>query len=427
MMTVYAFHCDVKKQFCQTLNIQPPDIYNRMRYKHMLPKSFFFVCLSANINTDTECLVCKKVFFQNLKNKITISINTEGYFQCLLILIKYAALCYTNVKQRHDPYYFLTWFEPEDIRCALQWQENLNGDRTSFLMMEYLKLDHLVFSTIVCHLITVSFETIPQCKNLLAYCQLLTSPQKRHKPVKLITYQNGITEKEAIMLRQIFEHIKITRGVLDDQTGNSSVIRALRNNENPYKNSAIVTQETNRQGFKNIFIPIHDETSNFIGLLLLDGKKSKTLENDYLSALVVYSLAPNTEHILVDSIVFDHNLILNTPEMQFYDYYTGKCNVNDDCQLLTRGLNNLLFWCLNNNNQTKPKDNNGCCISQQKENEITSTFIPTNDDYEKYRQEFGTFIKDVLLYHYQAGDIEHKFQLLKNKTGTKTSSLHQHV
>lgn len=420
-MTVYEFHCDVKRTFCQILNVQPSDVCSQTWCKHMFPKTFFFSCLRRNVDSNTEHLVCHREFFQYLKNKITISKCTDGYLQCLLILLRYAALFYKNVvKNQQDPYYFLTWFEPDDIRMALEWQENLNADRTSFSTTEYLKLDHLVFSTIICHLITISFETIPQCKNLISYYQLLTTPQKRHKPIKLITYQNGLTEKEAKILRQIFEHIKITRSIVDDQVGNLSVIKALRNNENPYKNSALVTEETYRQGFKNIFIPIQDDTSNFWGLLLLDGKKSKTLENDYFNSLVVYSLASNTEHILVDSIVFDHNLILNA-EKNFYDSSHDDPTTNN-VGLLIQGLNNLLLWCLPQeikNEQHNLEEIFFSTLKEQSEfkekNKKENHFIPIKDDYEKCRQEFGTFIKDALLYQYQAGDIENYFQLLKEK------------
>jgi hypothetical protein len=436
-MGVNIFHNNVKKKICKVIKVVPKHVYRKKWCQNMFPKIFYSTFLHNNMNKN---IICCKPFFDYLYHLITEKDkHKDSYVQCVSILLKYAALIFVNSsKGREDPYYFLSWFNSQDITRVLIWDQKENIDRTMFRLMEHLKLEHIVFSTIISHLVTASFETMSKCKNLIQYWKMVCGLVPR-KPIKVVS-ETGILEKDAIKIRQIFEHLRISKSILDNQVGHSSSIAILRGEETPYKNSEFLVTYKYKSGHKNIFIPIKDDLSTYKGLLLYDSKKSKMFELDYLNTLILYSLTESAEYLLVDSIVFRHDLIISStnelydPLSGFLYHFTNQKESLDDYQYIIQGINELICWSRigQPNNIGKPYSNRSdkeiFNKSQCKDYNILNQqhILADNisdDDYEKSSLEFTVAISDFLLYHYQVGDIESKFKKLTERGRNSLLSL----
>lgn len=437
-MAVNKFDYIIKKKLCDVIPQIPRDVITRRWCQNMFPRNFYLTFIYGKINKSQEKIICCKTFFDDL-----CKLNDtpkDSYIQCLLILLKYAALLYVNTADGSErPYYFLSFFKQADVIDVLLWEKKDDIGRTMFCLTEYLKFARIVFSTIISHLVTVSVETIPKCKNLIYYWKLLCG-----KPItkqrKIISINHGISEKDANKIRQIFEHIRISKSLIDDYVSNHSYSTFLRDQGHTYRNSEFVTTKKSKPGHKNIFIPITDNSSKYNGLLLFDHKKSKTFELDYLNSLLVYSLANDTEYILVDSLLFRHDLILLL-NGELYDPLSILINPLKEEEKsinyfhIVEGINDLVHW---SKIQVMPSDESPMCpdfpfknpydeISERKEKEPDSEelYIPSEDDYEHFSTSFTVAVKDSLLYHYQVGDIEQKYKKLidRKKKATALSKL----
>lgn len=400
------------------LQIIPNDIDKKKWCQNMFPKAFFQFIMLPKINIDNQFTVCNEFFFHYLQTCIEFDSNEDGYLQCIYILLQYAALLHSNVNtELNDSYLFLKWFKKDDLKNVLLWEQNDNFDRTMFQVMEHLKFDRIVFSTVISHLVTVSFETLAKCKNLIYYFKLLCEKQSQ-KPVKYIN-EVGISENDAKKLRQIFEHVRISRNILDDPINHPLYSILLKGTEDPYRSSTF-TNAKQKPGHKSIFIKINDNSSPYSGLLLFDTKKSKTFELDYLNSLMLFSLARDSEYVLVDTILFRHDLLLS-PVKQLYDPLSGliypflkKLNLQDYSQI-TNGINQLIKWskCI----KLAPNAGKSASSSNQSDSQVGITNSPsaTEDEYEKYSSDFSIAVSDSLLYHYQVGDIDSKFQRIRER------------
>lgn len=417
-MEVAIFHTEIKHEFCKVFEIKPNNIYKRKRCQNMFPKAFFMSYILPNVNKDDVSVTSIELFFKDLQKLVKCDPNNDAYVQCISLLLKYAALLHRNMDKAEDnPYTFLDWFHVEDVKRVMIWEQGENIDRTMFKIIEKLKFEHIVLGTITSQLVTVSFETLGKCKNLIYYWNLLCDP-KQQKPIKLVN-ETGITERDANKIRQIFEHIRISRNFLDDPISHPLLATLLRDKEEPYRNSLFTFNEKHKPGHKNIYIRISDSSSFYNGLLLFDNKKSKTFEFDYLNSLMLFSLAKDSDYMLVDTIVFRHDLILG-PTNHLYDPLSNLINPVlrkrdlHDYSLITQGLNQLIDWSL--------------CV-REKTRQVTNTLpkntfnilqhanepLATKNDFEKFSTDFSVAVCDSLLYHYQAGDIDFKFKRLSTE------------
>ena len=429
-MSVKIFHIRVKEILCQTVNVQPDNVCSERWCQNMFPKQFYSIFIHDRMTDETWDMICSRHFFQQLQLLINSQIFEDNFVQCISLLLKYAALIYINNKYSvKDPFHFLTWFDPDDVCNALLWEKEENVDQTMFALMETLKMDRIVTSTVLSHIHTCSFETLPKCKNLIYYWQILKK-KRSEKPIKVIT-KAGILEHEAIKLRQIFEHIRISRSVLDEIDGSHSYSAIIRGDKMPFKNSEFTTNYNNKTGHKTIYIPVNDNSSPYMGLILFDSKKSKTFEIDYLNSLILYSLAKNTEFVFVDSLIFHHDLILSSgigiydPLSLLLNPLTKNEKCLDDYFLVTDRLNELIKW--SSISVTTSEKYDSLRKSNKKMKGIES--VPndnaceilgsvTEDDYERCSTDFAVAVNDSLLFHYQAGDIDFKFDQLREKSTT---------
>ena len=432
-MEVAEFHTTIKKIFLQVIGNVPTDICEQKWCQNMLPKKFYQTFIHNKLcNINTKNIICNKVFFNTLIKLIGNNKNEDNYTQCLSILLKYAILIYVNNNKswKKNPYWFLTWFDAREISHVLMWEKCDNFDRTMFRIIESLKLERLVVSTIISHLITFSLETIPKCKNLIQYWKMLCG-RLSCKPIQMIG-PSGISEKYAKKIRQIFEHIRISRSVLDEQEGTHSYSAILRGNEQPYRNSEFTFGEETKIGCRNIYIRIKDDSSPYHGLLLFDSKKSKSFTYDYLNSLILLSLAENSEYFFVDSLVFHHYFLLSK-NTNIYDPISAVINplTKEELQfsdylVLIDSLNELLQWGnLSELDSMKNSISFDQC-SENKESYKNSPFIETvqaigaQDDYERFSTDLAVAVDDVLLYQYQGrGNIEDKFEAISKNTKNK--------
>ena len=481
-MEVCTFHNEIKKIFCSRLHVQPSYVFKLQWCKNMFPKNFYTTFIYPNINLNNKHIFCCEFFCNELQELITCDKYSDSYIPCISIIVKYVALLYVNhiFEDDDDPFLFLNWFDVNDVKNVLLFEQQDND--TMFDFMEYLKLDRLVLTTTISQLETYSIETMPKCKNLIKYFQIITGQEPISKPFKVVN-SCGFNEEEAIRLRQCFEHIRISRSILDDHTGSHSYTATLRTGQPVYRNSEFVCEKKNKPDCKNLFIPINDLKFSFNFLLLYDTKKSKVFEFDYLNALMLMSLSDVTKYIYVDSLLFSHNYLLAYNFDHLFDtrdsltcpqLSIGK--TIEDYGKITKSLNDLLQWTKLEKENNGPKatskihgpDYNRMSktlfesVSPLNRSSPASTFsssslsssttagphCPTTsthplsppvidisdtvfsfdalknpDNYEKYTSDFAVAVSDSLLHINYFDDIEKKFNKIRQDIKSNISDL----